>query len=183
MSFVAGHCSFQLLSLSLSTDWKPAGDYALMSCIYAELNISFGTTEERTGNQNSKLEYVSLFFTQNKKKKRGETIIDILGRGTLGRPGGVFRPDPRRGGGRKAAAFSFCVVYDPCCWLTASPNWLAAVMYFNNVRMLDGYSVTSKRCWIELPTPRLALFFFFFLSPWSWIFNKKWFLMKLIILI
>lgn len=118
-----------------------------------------------------------------KKKKGGETIIDILGRGTLGRPGGVFRPDPRRGGGRKAAAFSFCVVYDPCCWLTASPNWLAAVMYFNNVRMLDGYSVTSKRCWIELPTPLLALFFFFFLSPWSWIFNKKWFLMKLIILI
>ena len=65
-----------------------------MSCIYAELNISFGTTEERTGNQNSKLEYVSPFFT----KKRGEeTIIDILGRGTLGRPAVCFVPTREEG--------------------------------------------------------------------------------------
>ena len=158
MSFVAGHGSFQLLPLSLSTDWKPAGDYALMSCIYAELNISFGTTEERTGNQNSKLEYVSPFLTQ--KKKKSHNWYPQAGEHSDYQAACFIptREEEEEGRRTKSCSILICVVYDPCCWSTASPNWLGAVMYFNNVRMLDGYSVTSKPGWIEPPTPRLALF-------------------------
>lgn len=58
MSSVASQCSFQLFFLSLWTDWKPARVYTLISCIYAGLNISFGTAEERTGNPNSTLKCV-----------------------------------------------------------------------------------------------------------------------------
>ena len=80
-----------------------------MSCIYAELNISFGTTEERTGNQNSKLEYVSPFLTKKKKK----AIIGILKQGntrtTRRRVSSRPEKKKKKGGGRKAAAFSFAL--------------------------------------------------------------------------
>lgn len=64
-----------------------------MSCIYAELNISFGTTEERTGNQNSESTSGPFFL-------KGERLLISSAGERSGPPGGASCPDlaskPRR---------------------------------------------------------------------------------------
>lgn len=119
------------LFLSLQTDWKAARVYALMSCIYAELNISFGTAEERERELETK------FFSASRglPLKREPSLISSAG---------------------STLAFWQCVVSWPAPktinkdWytkvtkilhfsggriqrLTANPNWLDPVINFNNV--------------------------------------------------
>ena len=85
-----------------------------MSCIYAELNISFGTTEEKTENQNSKLEYVPPSL--KKKKKKSHNWYPQAGEHS-DYQAACFIPTREEEEGRrtKSCSILICVVYDPCC--------------------------------------------------------------------